>query len=113
MTIEIATTSEPDACPLCAYAGAHGWWGTGHKGTHCRRCHRSWTSTREAHCVVCHAHFTADSAAEHHWPKGHHQDPATVEGLYLGSDGAWSTSAERDPAALRERLARVRREAAA
>ena len=101
-----------EPCSICAYADRHGWWGPGHRGTHCRGCHRSWTSTREAHCVVCHAHFSADSAAERHWVKGQHRDPATVEGLYLGPDGVWSTSADRDPKALRERMARLRESAA-
>jgi hypothetical protein len=98
-------------CPTCSYADQHGWWG--HQGTHCRGCHRSWTSTAQAHCAVCCVHFTSDSAAERHWVKGRHADPATIDGLYLGPDGAWSTSADRDPAALRERMARLRRAAAA
>jgi hypothetical protein len=90
------------ACPICTFADAHGWWGPSVKGgTHCRRCHRSWTSTGQAHCTVCHEHFTSDSAAERHWVKGRHTDPATIDGLYLGPDGAWSTSADRDPAAIR------------
>ncbi len=119
-------------CKTCTYADEHGWWGPGHRGTHCRGCHRSWTSTRETHCAVCHAHFTGDGPAELHWCDGRgdlhrawcdgqhgrpwsprHTDAATVKGLYAGPDGVWSTSADRDPAASRERLARVRREAAA
>lgn len=96
-------------CPVCAYAVEHGWWGPGHQGTHCRSCHRSWTSTAQAHCVVCCAHFVTDGVAGMHWRGGHHVDPATVEGLFLGPDGLWSTSPDRDPVALRERLNAGRR----
>lgn len=100
------------ACSVCDYADQHGWWGPDHRGTHCRACHRSWTSTREAHCAVCCAHFTGDTAFERHWPKGRHADPATVGGLHRGPDGTWSTSETRDPDAVRERMARIREAAA-
>jgi len=96
-------------CHICTYASEHGSWPPDHHGTHCRICHRSWSSTSQAHCTVCCAHFTADSAAELHWLRGRHADPADVDGLYLGPDGIWSTSPDRDPAALRERLAGARR----
>ena len=102
----------PEPCAVCTYADRHGWWGPDHPGTHCRACHRSWTSTAQAHCVVCHAHFTADSAAKKHWIKGQHRDPATVRGLYLGPDDVWSASADRDPEALRLRMAQLREAAA-
>ena len=101
-----------EPCETCAYADAHGWWGPGHQGTHCRGCHRSWTSRREAHCTVCHGHFIGDSAAELHWRHGQHRDPASVKGLHLGADGIWSASADRDPEAIRERMARLRESAA-
>lgn len=96
-------------CAPCAYAAAHGWWGPDHPGTHCRGCHRSWTSTAQAHCTVCHGHFTSDGVAELHWRDGRHRDPAIVKVLYLGPDGMWSTSPDRDPVAMRKRLAAARR----
>jgi len=95
-------------CPICAYADVHASWPPEHRGTHCSTCHRSWTSTAQAHCTVCCAHFTADSVAEKHWLRTQHQDPATVKGLYFGSDGVWSTSPDRNPAALAARLAASR-----
>lgn len=99
-------------CPTCSYADAHGWWGPDHQGTHCRDCHRSWASKAQAHCAVCCAHFTTDGVAELHWRSSRHVDPSQVDGLYLGPDGVWSTSAERDPGAMAARLAtgRQRRE---
>ena len=101
------------ACPTCSYADAHACWPPEHEGTHCRTCHRSWTSKAQAHCTVCCAHFTSDSAADLHWRRGVHVDPEQVDGLYLGRDGVWSTSADRDPAALRARVAAARQARAA
>jgi hypothetical protein len=88
-------------CKTCAYADQHGWWGPDHAGTHCRGCHRSWTSTAQAHCTICHATFTANGPAELHWPRGRHADPAIIDELHRGPDDVWSTSADRDPAAIR------------
>lgn len=96
-------------CAACAHAQAHGSWGQA--GTHCRKCHLSWTSTAQAHCTVCCGHFASNGTADHHWRKGEHVAPASVEGLHLGRDGIWSTSADRDPDARRQRLAEVRQNA--
>lgn len=62
------------ACPTCAYAAEHGHWPT--DGTHCgdtreggkvlAGCHRSWRSTSQSHCVICHRHFGSDSAGDAH-----------------------------------------------
>jgi len=43
--------------------------------------------------------------------KGRHVEPEKVKGLYLGPDGAWSTSQDRDPAAAAERLGLARKSA--
>lgn len=97
-------------CPICAYSAEHASWPAEHRGTHCPGYHRSWTSKREAHCTVCHGHFSSDSLAERHWCDSHgrvpehhaagcdghhgrpwgprHLDPATVPGLVL-ADGTW------------------------
>lgn len=66
------------ACGTCAYAVVHGWWGPDHQGTHCRGCHRSWRSRREAHCATCHAHFTSPSAFGLHLTSRGCVDPATL-----------------------------------
>ena len=100
------------ACAVCAYATEHGAW-PADAGTHCRTCHRSWTSLAWAHCPVCCETFTSNGVSDRHWPKGQHRDPADVDGLYLGPDGVWSTSADRDPGGRAERLAAGRRKAAA
>ncbi len=59
------------SCDICAHAAEHGSWPQdllSQGGTHCRDCHRSWVSKVEAHCVVCHCHFSTDSTAELHEP---------------------------------------------
>jgi hypothetical protein len=67
------------ACPVCSYADEHGAWPPAHRGTHCRACHRSWTGLKEAHCVVCCAHFSTDNHAQsHRGPHGTCLDPAGV-----------------------------------
>jgi hypothetical protein len=53
-------------CAVCAHAELHGWWGSDHHGTHCRRCHRSWIGRAEAHCPMCCRHFGSDRAAQVH-----------------------------------------------
>lgn len=59
-------------CVVCETARVTGWWGQ--NGTHCglepsgNDCHRSWSAMREAHCAVCHQHFTSDSVAVLHEP---------------------------------------------
>lgn len=59
-------------CLPCRHAAIFGWWGNPlTKGigavTHCKACHRSWRSLKEAHCTVCHSHFTSNEAASYHW----------------------------------------------
>lgn len=100
-------------CAICEHADRHASWPAGHAGTHCRRCHQSWAGSRLAHCAVCCQTFTSDSVAELHWRRGRHIDPAEVKGLYLGPDGTWSPSPDRDPAAVAARLAAGRAKAAA
>lgn len=66
-------------CPVCAFADEHGWWGPGHRGTHCRDCHRSWTALKEAHCTACHEHFSTDAHAQsHRGPNGSCRHPSAV-----------------------------------
>ena len=96
------------SCAPCDYADRHGWWGPDHKGTHCRDCHgagrarrghialsvmRPSQATRSPTCITVMVRTGA---------------PGTVEGLYLGSDGIWSTSADRDPERGRQRAAFAR-----
>ena len=92
------TVIDADAtCPTCEYAREHACWPPGFRGTHCadsRRagvtgCHRSWTSTREAHCTVCHGQFASNGVADRHWKDSRHVDPVAVAGLVLGDDGVW------------------------
>ncbi len=106
------TTTTESTCPTCTHADKHGWWGPGHAGTHCRGCHRSWTSKAQAHCTICHGHFVTDGVAELHWRGYTHLDPADA-GLHLGPDAIWSTSATRDPSATAARLAAAREARAA
>lgn len=58
---------------------------------------------------MCCGHFTSDSTAELHWHRNRHLDPATVSGLYLGTDGMWSADSDRDPEAVRRRMTNARR----
>lgn len=51
-------------CLSCIAAKRDGHWP--HDGTHCRECHRTWTSFVEAHCVVCHLHFSTNNTADLH-----------------------------------------------
>ena len=71
-------------CLICAHVKIHGSWPGGLRGTHCQKCCRSWSSTREVHCVGCCSHFVAYSAFDMHlrgrWTM-EHLDPAMVEGL--------------------------------
>lgn len=58
-------------CSICAYAAVHGWWGPDHRGSHCGDgCHRSWAGLKEAHCPVCHLHFSTDKIADKHRQAG-------------------------------------------
>lgn len=66
-------------CDICAYAAEHGSWPPSHRGTHCHDCHRSWTSLKEAHCTVCHEHFSTDGHAQsHRGPHGYCIPPGDV-----------------------------------
>ena len=81
-------TTTPSACLVCAFATKHGHWPM--KGTHCRDCHRSWTSHAQAHCVRCHEQFASNGTAERHWGRGgEHRDPV-VAGL-VAHDEAYGT----------------------
>lgn len=44
--------------PVCGPCGHNRKFGWNGGGSHCRDCHRSWTSKREAHCATCHNHFS-------------------------------------------------------
>lgn len=90
-------------CELCTYAAARGSWPPGHRGTHCRRCHRSWTGRRQAHCATCCEHFSADGAFLRHWGgssdaapayEGAHHDPAGIELLRQDDAGVWHHAGE-------------------
>jgi len=55
------------ACPRCAHAGQHGWWGPPSRLTHCRACHRDWPmGSPQIHCVTCCAHFSTPRACDLH-----------------------------------------------
>jgi hypothetical protein len=87
------------ACPICAYADAHGWWGPNHRGTHCRKCHRSWTAKGATHCSVCWEHFATDGTAQLHWAgRGYgaqHLDPRVVLTLVQDGDAVWHMAGKR------------------
>lgn len=57
----------PDAtdCEPCRHEAEHGWWGI--KGTHCRRCHRTWIGYTECHCASCCLHFGSVAAFDAHF----------------------------------------------
>jgi hypothetical protein len=63
-------------CPVCAHTSAHHWWGQ--DGTHCRRCHRSWTGFREIHCCICCAHFSTPANLDLHKVGGRCVPPGDV-----------------------------------
>lgn len=67
-------------CTVCDYAQAHGDWGPDIKPdkTHCSRCHRSWRSYREAHCVVCCRHFINSNAADAHRVEDGCRNPSSL-----------------------------------
>lgn len=69
-----------DGCRPCMHAAIFGWWGPPLKelnaSTHCKRCHRSWSSIKEAHCTVCCTQFASNEAAQYHWVDDKHLDPA-------------------------------------
>ncbi len=65
-------------CPRCQHAKAHGWWGPPRGLTHCRKCHRDWRGTAQAHCVTCCAHFGTYNAADLHLTASGCRPPDTV-----------------------------------
>jgi hypothetical protein len=96
----------PVACAICEYAHKHGWWGPGFRGTHCRKCHLSWTSRSQAHCPVCCQQFASNGVANYHWGTGKsgnapaydakHLNPHGVPALAQDARGVWHM-AEKDP----------------
>lgn len=82
-------------------------------------CGRAWKSLTEAHCRICHAHFTTVSAFDKHQPtRGGCPDPAALRDgrgnpvLELADRGGgpvwghWASAESR--AAFRERRAKLR-----
>jgi hypothetical protein len=65
-TTNLNLSSSLEDCQPCDHAAREGWWGPGHRGTHCQDCHRSWTGYAEAHCAECHLHFSTDHVAAAH-----------------------------------------------
>ena len=92
-------------CEHCEHAHRYGWWGPRHKGTHCRRCHLSWTARAQQHCTVCCSHFSSESAANLHWGSGEsskppayaakHLDPRDVAKLSQDEFRVWRMAGER------------------
>ena len=64
------------SCSICNHASEHGHWGQ--SGTHCPRCHRSWTSTSQAHCTRCCAHFAGPTLFDAHLTAHGCEEPSTV-----------------------------------
>ncbi len=64
-------------CQVCIEA-SHGAWPRWHQGTHCRDCHRSWSTKSAAHAMCCHRTFSSNSAADMHLVRGVCTDPATL-----------------------------------
>lgn len=72
-------------CKPCVHAVIYGWWGPPllkelNAHTHCNKCHRSWRGTKQAHCTVCHEHFSSAEAASKHWVNDRHVHPSDVKG---------------------------------
>ena len=80
------------------------------EGTCCTTCGRRWTSPREAHCAVCHRHFTSYAPFDIHLLTSRdgetveHREPATVttrDGraklvqVERSSGPTWATAGER------------------
>lgn len=101
-------------CTTCNYANEHGWWGDS-RITHCRDCHRTWSSLRQAHCRGrnhqgrrCCEHFASATGSDYHQATGEAEQvlclpPATVldsEGRprYVAVRGVWHLSRHRDGA---------------
>jgi hypothetical protein len=73
-------TAHAAHCAPCEHNVRHGWWGQMADGaeTHCSKCHRGWSSYREAHCTVCCEHFVSTKAANRHRKHGVCVDPSTL-----------------------------------
>jgi len=90
-----------EPCGPCAHALLRGWWGQ--DGTHCRKCHRSWTAFRQIHCSSCCRHFSSPSTLDLHKSNGGCIDPGTVVRASTGAallrlrpeDGVWVGNVER------------------
>jgi hypothetical protein len=86
-------------CSVCDQVTTLGWWGPDHRGTHCRKCHRSWTAKGAAHCPVCCEHFATDATAQLHWGgrsyEAEHLDPRSVSALVRDGDRLWHMAGKR------------------
>lgn len=66
-------------CAPCIHACEHGWWGDmGRAKSHCRKCHHSWASLREMHCVTCCAHFTNPDSCDAHLTEDGCRPPESI-----------------------------------
>jgi hypothetical protein len=73
----------------------------------CAGCPRRWTSTAEAHCGSCHAHFHTAAEFDGHRRGGQCCDPATAGLIEHG--GVWGTPAGHvSREAKRQRMSAVR-----
>lgn len=98
-TVTEAEAATTNGCGPCSHAEAHGWWGAtlGKARTHCRSCHRSWRSLREAHCAGCCRHFADPAAFDAHRVDGQCVAPETVtrrdgQPRYKVLDGPYGTT---------------------
>jgi hypothetical protein len=67
-----------DECPVCSESPP-GAWPRWFRGTHCRRCHASWSGRTAAHATCCHRTFSSNNAADAHLVRGHCTDPAELK----------------------------------
>lgn len=92
-------------CSPCTHAAAEGWWGPSlHGGTHCRGCHRSWSSVSQSHCTECHRHFGSNMAGDAHRRRDECVDPEGFDRWETPDGATWGG---RDPVAAAARLARI------
>lgn len=88
-------------CTVCEETDRVGW--LTQSGSHCRDCHRSWTSKKQAHCPTCCAHFSTPNLFDAHLLARGCQDPATVtrkDGtprFRQDEAGMWKDSERWDP----------------
>lgn len=78
------------ACAICVHADEHGWWGPGHRGTHCTQCHRHFGSNEAGD-----AHRLGDACRD---PRGFARYDTPDGPIFGGRD-------PEDMAALRARRA--------